>query len=85
MEFHAYHGVYEEEGKLGARFVVDVELGLRIGGRDILKSTVDYGRVYDIVRRAVTEEKRYRSGRTSRRTRRGRDRLRRPLARARRR
>lgn len=60
MEFHAYHGVYEEEGKLGARFVVDVELGLRIGGRDILKSTVDYGRVYDIVRRAVTEEKRYR-------------------------
>jgi dihydropteroate synthase len=60
MEFHAYHGVYEEEGKLGARFVVDVELGLRIGGRDSLKSTVDYGRVYDIVRRAVTEEKRYR-------------------------
>ncbi|MFO7546056.1 MAG: dihydropteroate synthase [Trueperaceae bacterium] len=60
MEFHAYHGVYEEEGKLGARFVVDVELGLRIGGRDSLKTTVDYGRVYDIVRRAVTEERRYR-------------------------
>jgi len=60
MEFHAYHGVYDEEGKLGARFVVDVELGLHVSGRDVLRSTVDYGRVYDIVRRAVTEERRYR-------------------------
>lgn len=60
MEFHAYHGVYEEEGKLGARFVVDVELALAVTGQDSLKATVDYGRVYDVVRRAVTSERRYR-------------------------
>ena len=26
LVFYAYHGVFEEEARLGARFVVDVEL-----------------------------------------------------------
>jgi len=31
-----------------------------VTGQDSLKATVDYGRVYDVVRRAVTTERRYR-------------------------
>jgi len=54
MEFFGYHGVHEEEGKLGARFLVDVELTLALSGTDSIKHTVDYGRVYALVGSAVT-------------------------------
>lgn len=57
MEFHGYHGVYDEEGKLGARFIVDVELLLPLPGEDSLKLTVDYGRVYQLVQVAVTGDR----------------------------
>jgi len=46
--------VFEEEGKLGARFVVDVECRLNLTGDDSIRHTVDYGRVYRLVERAVT-------------------------------
>ncbi len=54
MEFYAYHGVFDEEGKLGARFAVDVELRLSITDEDTIRATVDYGRVYGLVEEAVT-------------------------------
>ena len=54
MEFFAYHGVYDEEGTLGARFSVDVELYLAMSAVDSIKATVDYGRVYAQVEEAVT-------------------------------
>jgi|SRR5690625_364902 len=54
MEFHAYHGVYAEEGRLGARFSVDVELQLPISGRDSIEATVDYSEVHAFVRDTVT-------------------------------
>ena len=54
MEFFAYHGVYDEEGRLGARFVVDVELGLTLPEEDSIRATVDYGRVYAAVEETVT-------------------------------
>ena len=54
MEFHAHHGVHPEEASLGARFSVDVELGLRLGGSDSLAETVDYSAVYALVTRTVT-------------------------------
>lgn len=57
LEFHGYHGVLEEESKMGARFVVDVELSLALPERDSLRQTVDYSRVYALVRREVTEER----------------------------
>ncbi len=57
MEFHGYHGVYDEEGKLGGRFIVDVELLLTLPEEDALKLTVDYGRVYQLVQAAVTGER----------------------------
>lgn len=54
MEFYAYHGVFDEEGKLGARFSVDVELRLALSTTDSIRATVDYGRVYALVQEAVT-------------------------------
>lgn len=54
MEFFAYHGVFDEEGTLGARFSVDVELSLALTTADTIKATVDYGRVHALVQDAVT-------------------------------
>jgi len=51
IEFHAYHGVFSEEKKLGNRFTVDihVETDFKKGMLDDdLKSTVDYVRLYQI-------------------------------------
>jgi dihydroneopterin aldolase len=59
MEFHGRHGVFDEEVRFGARFVVDVELHLRVSGEDELAATVDYSRVHELVREEVTE-RRYR-------------------------
>lgn len=59
LEFHGHHGVFDEERAFGARFVVDVEMRLALGGDDELKHTVDYSRVYRLVRGEVTE-RRYR-------------------------
>lgn len=54
MEFFAFHGVHEEEGTLGARFVVDAQLHLQLPTSDSIRATVDYGRVYRLVEEAVT-------------------------------
>ena len=57
LDFHGYHGVFEEEARFGARFTVDVEMHLNLPAKDVLADTVDYARVYDLVRREVTEER----------------------------
>lgn len=54
MRFHGRHGVYDEEARLGAPFVVDVELELDLPEVDELAQTVDYGRVYRRVADVVT-------------------------------
>ena len=56
MTFYGYHGVRPEERTLGQRFTVDVCLELDLGpaGRqDDLTRTVDYGLVWQAVRRIV--------------------------------
>jgi len=53
MVFYGYHGVKEEEKRLGQRFIVDVEMELdlsRAGATDRLGDTVDYGEVYRLVK-----------------------------------
>ena len=57
LEFHGYHGVFEEEAKMGARFVVDVELSVDLPQADDLRQTVDYSQVYALVREEVTEKR----------------------------
>lgn len=58
IQFYAYHGVYEEEKKLGQKFEVDLELYLDLkdaGVNDDLEKTVNYAFVYEVVNRLVTE------------------------------
>lgn len=56
MRFYGYHGVYEEEAKLGQAFLVDVELYLDLreaGEHDEIRHTVDYGKIYQTVKGIV--------------------------------
>ncbi len=56
MEFYGYHGVLDEETKLGQRFVVDIELSLDLqhaGRTDDLHSTVNYAEVYEKTKEIV--------------------------------
>jgi len=56
MHFYGYHGVYEEENKLGQRFEVDVILFLdlqRAGQTDHLQDTINYAEVYETIRSIV--------------------------------
>ncbi|KGQ22127.2 dihydroneopterin aldolase [Thermus filiformis] len=60
LEFYGRHGVRPEEGRLGARFVVDVELWVGFEDRgDRLEETVDYAAVYQVVAEAVTGRRFY--------------------------
>lgn len=55
LEFHAKHGVYETEGVLGSRFIVDAELHYDFAGMpDELDAAVNYAAVYDVIRQEVT-------------------------------
>ncbi len=56
MEFYGYHGLYPEETKLGQRFFVDavIELDVRKAGQsDNVCDTIDYGKVYERVRKIM--------------------------------
>ncbi len=61
MVFFGRHGALPAERDLGARFTVDVELGVDLspaGTTDRLAETVDYGRAYQLVREVVEGEPR---------------------------
>ena len=52
ISFYGYHGVHEEERRLGQRFLVDLELELDLTGAEQwtdLSATVDYSRVHAVV------------------------------------
>lgn len=56
MEFYGYHGVYEEENKLGQRYRVSavLYLDLRAAGRtDDLNKSVNYAEIYTLCKRIV--------------------------------
>ena len=60
--FYAHHGVMEEEHRIGGRYEVDVAMGLDVSEAaqtDDLSKTVDYERVYAIVREVVTGNSSY--------------------------
>ena len=60
MRFYGYHGLYPEEGRLGQRFEVDVEVPGDFSGlanTDDSARTVDYPKVYAITDAVVTEER----------------------------
>jgi dihydroneopterin aldolase len=52
MEFHAYHGVYEEERSIGNRFCVDVKFEanlIKAAATDAIEDTINYEIIYEIV------------------------------------
>lgn len=57
LEFHGFHGVFPEEAKFGARFIVDVEMTLELPEKDEMALSVDYSRVYALVKNEVTEHR----------------------------
>ncbi|AIQ44542.1 dienelactone hydrolase [Paenibacillus sp. FSL R7-0273] len=59
MEYYGYHGVFEEERKLGQRFYIDLELELDLqaaGQNDDLTQTVNYAEVHYTVKNIVETE-----------------------------
>jgi len=60
IELYARHGLHAEEEKLGARFVVDVEMEVAFEGKpDALSSTVDYSAVFRLIHKEATERRFY--------------------------
>jgi len=60
IQFYGYHGVYDEERRLGQRFLVDVELRLdisRAASEDDVSATVDYNQVHAVVLEIGTRQK----------------------------
>jgi 7,8-dihydroneopterin aldolase/epimerase/oxygenase len=58
-EFFAYHGVSQEEQIIGNRYIVSASITFDItqaGESDNLAHTLDYGMVYEIIRKTVTEK-----------------------------
>ena len=56
LVFYAYHGVLEEEAKMGQRFKIDVQLTLEDGlefAKDTPEQTVNYVEVYAVVKKIV--------------------------------
>lgn len=60
MSFYGYHGVLPEEKSLGQLFIIDVTVNLDLaaaGSRDSLKESVDYTRIYGLVKDVVEGER----------------------------
>ncbi len=60
--FYAYHGALTDEQTLGGKFEVDVELHCDLSAAketDDLDKTVNYEKVYSLMKKIVTEKKYY--------------------------
>lgn len=56
MQYYGYHGVFEEERKLGQQFFVDLALELNLkeaGDRDDLDATINYAEIHGVVKGIV--------------------------------
>lgn len=53
VEFYAYHGFYEEERRIGNKYIVDIKVQTDFTGSildDNLDKTVDYEKLYTILK-----------------------------------
>ncbi len=60
LVFYGYHGVSEEEGKIGCRFSLDVHCGLdlnRAAASDELDDTISYALLYETIGNAFGERR----------------------------
>lgn len=61
MQFYGYHGLFEEENKLGQHFNVDVDLHVSLveaGKTDDMNASIDYGQAFKKVQAIVEGEPR---------------------------
>ena len=57
VEFYGFHGVYEEERRIGNRFTIDIHIETDLSGAgasDDLADTVDYERVYRLMEKVMS-------------------------------
>lgn len=60
MGFYGYHGVFEEESRLGQKFYIDVVLELdtkKAGQSDDMHDSVSYGDVYHVIKNIVEDQR----------------------------
>lgn len=59
MEFYAFHGVMDEEKKIGGKYVVNLSVSVPdgSGADDNIDSTVNYQSLYDITKNVLLHEK----------------------------
>lgn len=53
LGFYGYHGLFNEEEKLGQRFFIDLQCGVDLspsGNTDEIGHTVSYADIYDVVK-----------------------------------
>ncbi|MDR1591646.1 MAG: dihydroneopterin aldolase [Prevotellaceae bacterium] len=58
MEFYAFHGVYEQEQRIGNRFLVDLTVEadlLKAGLSDQIDDTLNYEQLYRIVQQQMEQ------------------------------
>lgn len=56
LAFYGYHGLFDEEGSLGQKFIVDLDLYMDIKAaaqNDRMEDGVHYGQVYESVKQIV--------------------------------
>ena len=56
LRIYAYHGVIEQERKVGAYFLIDLEVETNFSSAmqsDVLSGTINYADLYDIVKREM--------------------------------
>jgi len=61
LRIYAYHGVIEQERKVGAYFLIDLEVETNFSyamQSDVLSGTINYADLYDIVKREMAEPSR---------------------------
>ncbi len=61
IEFYAYHGVYDEEQKIGGKYLVDIELDFNFekpSTSDDLADTINYSEVYEILKKEMSKPSR---------------------------
>lgn len=55
VRFHAYHGLYEEERKLGNEFELTLHAYYQLGDLPVtsMEETVDYTQIYELVKKRM--------------------------------
>ncbi|MCK9859258.1 dihydroneopterin aldolase [Paenibacillus sp. ATY16] len=59
MQFYGYHGVFQEENRLGQKFIVDLDLKLdleKAAATDDLDATINYAELYEQIKSVVQGE-----------------------------